>query len=120
MDRVLADLRQNGVTEAELERAKKNELADFVYQSDSQSSLARRYGWGLIVGRSLKDIDGWPDAIRRVTREEVQKVAAKYFDPRRSVTGTLLPEPEAEARSASGAPPAAARTPAKSSTGNRM
>jgi zinc protease len=120
IDGVLADIRDNGVTDAELERVKKSYIADFIYESDSQSSLARRYGWGLIVGRSLKDIDGWPDAIRRVTREEVQKVAAKYFDPRRSVTGTLLPEPEAEARSASGAPPAAARTPAKSSTGNRM
>ena len=34
-----------GVTEAELNRAKSNYIAEYVYDSDSQSSLARRYGF---------------------------------------------------------------------------
>ena len=36
IDRVVHDLRENGVTEAELERAKKQFIAEFVYESDSQ------------------------------------------------------------------------------------
>ena len=42
----------NGVTEAELERAKRVYIADYVYESDSQSTLARRYGFrALVVGQ---------------------------------------------------------------------
>ena len=91
VDGVLDDIRANGVTEAELERAKKTFLADYIYESDNQASLARRYGWGLSVGRSLADIEGWPHAIANVTTEDVKKAAAAYLDPRRSATGWLMP-----------------------------
>jgi len=92
VDEVLDDVRANGVTVAELERAKKTFLANYIYESDSQSRLARRYGWALSGGRTVKDVEGWPDAISKVTLEDLQKVAAKYLDMRRSVTGWLLPE----------------------------
>ncbi|HWB44793.1 MAG TPA: pitrilysin family protein [Hyphomicrobiaceae bacterium] len=105
MDRVLADLRQHGVTEAELERAKKNELADFVYQSDNQASLARRYGQGVILGMTIEQIEAWPSRIAKVTAADLQRVAAKYLDLRSSVTGTLTPAPPAD-ENAVGTPPA--------------
>ncbi|MGI9403442.1 MAG: M16 family metallopeptidase [Hyphomicrobium sp.] len=92
IDDVLDDVRANGVTAAELERAKKTFLANYIYDSDNQARLARRYGWALAVGRTVKDIEGWPDAISNVTLEDLKKVAAKYLDMRRSVTGWLLPE----------------------------
>ena len=92
MDATLADIVANGVTEAELKRAKNGFIADFVYESDSQSTLARRYGWGLVVGRTLEQIESFPDDIAKVTAEDVQKVAAKYLDPRLSVTGILAPD----------------------------
>lgn len=91
VDGVLADVKEKGVSPAELERAKANYIAEYVYESDSQSTLARRYGWGLVVGRQIADIDAWPDRIAKVTSEDVQKAAAAYLDLRYSVTGTLLP-----------------------------
>jgi zinc protease len=93
MDRVVHDLRENGVTELELERAKRQYIAEFVYESDSQSTLARRYGEALALGLSIEQVNSWPTAIGKVTLEEVKQVAAKYFDIRRSVTGTLIPAP---------------------------
>jgi zinc protease len=93
VDRVVHDLRENGVTEAELERAKKQFIAEFVYESDSQEALARRYGGGLVIGLTIEQINGWPDAISKVTAAQVKDVAAKYLDIRRSVTGTLIPAP---------------------------
>jgi zinc protease len=93
MDRVIHDLRENGVTEAELQRAKKQFLAEFVYESDSQEQLARRYGGALALGLTIDQINNWPAGIAKVTAQQVKEVAAKYLDIRRSVTGTLIPAP---------------------------
>lgn len=92
IDAVLADIRTNGVTDAELTRAKNGFIADYVYESDNQAQLARRYGWGLVVGRSIADIEGWSDSIAKVTAADVKKVAQKYLDVKRSVTGILSPD----------------------------
>lgn len=92
IDKVLAGVAENGVTEAELARAKSSYLAEYVYENDDQSSLARRYGWSLAIGRSVKDVENWPDEISKVTLKDIQEVAKKYLDLRRSVTGYLMPE----------------------------
>lgn len=92
VDGVFDDIVKNGVTEAELARAKSSYLADFIYESDNQATLARRYGWNLTIGRTVTDIEGWPAAISKVTAAEVKDVAGKYFDIRRSVTGLMVPD----------------------------
>jgi zinc protease len=97
IDQVIADIKANGITEAELERAKRVYIADYIYGSDNQSSLARRYGFGLVVGRTLKQIEQWPEEIRKVTLAEVKAAADKFFNPKASVTGVLLPKPRKEA-----------------------
>jgi zinc protease len=108
IDAVMAEVRANGVTEAELERARKAYLAEYIYESDNQTSLARRYGWSLTVGRSLKDIEEWPARISKVTIDDIKKVADKYLDIRHSVTGTLIPI--APAPKAEGKPQTPSRT----------
>ena len=115
IDRVVTDLRAKGVTQAELDRAKRQFLAEFVYESDSQESLARRYGSGLALGLTVAEIDRWPETIAQVTVDDVKRVAAKHLDMRHSVTGTLVPEstePEnvaaPKAGPAPGTPPVAA------------
>ena len=106
IDAVLAEVIQNGVTDVELDRAKKGYLAEYIYESDSQSTLARRYGWGLVVGRTIDDIEAWPAQIAKISREDIQKVAARYLEARRSVTGTLLPvAPEGVAKQTEPATP---------------
>lgn len=113
LDKVIADVRANGIDEAELDRAKKSYLAEYIYQSDNQATLARRYGWSLTVGRTVKDIEEWPDRIAKVTAADTAKVAAKYLDIRRSVTGTLEPEsPDAAGTVADTPASAPAATPA--------
>jgi zinc protease len=90
IDGEIAEIAKNGVTDAELDRAKKAYLAEYVYQTDNQASLARRYGWALTVGSTIKDIEEWPERLAKVTADEV-KAAVRHLDVRRSVTGTLLP-----------------------------
>ena len=91
IDAVLAEIKAKGVTEAELDRAKKSYVADHIYESDNQATLARRYGWGRVVGRTIAQIDAWPVDIAKVTADQIKAAAATYLDLRHSVTGTLLP-----------------------------
>jgi zinc protease len=99
IDGVLHELREKPVSQQELDRAKKIFLADFVYETDSQVALARRYGAGLVIGQTIEQINAWPDAIGKVTVDDLKQAAAKWLDIRRSVTGTLIPVPSApEAR----------------------
>jgi len=92
VDATLDEIIKNGVTAAELERAKNGYIAEYVYDNDNQNNMARRYGWSLAVGRTVKQIESWPDDIAKVTLEDVKKAAAQYLDQRRSVTGLLIPE----------------------------
>ena len=93
MDEVVKDLRENGVTQDELDRARTGLLAEYVYNSDSISRMARQYGWRLSVGLSLDDVEAWPDRIKAVTVNDVRNVARKYLVDENSVTGILKPAP---------------------------
>ncbi len=93
IDRVIDEVIRNGVTPEELERAKTGEIANLIYQSDSQQSLAHTYGWNLATGRTIADVESRQERLKAVTREQVQAVAAKYLDRKRSVTGYLIPVP---------------------------
>ncbi len=111
LDRLIADITENGVSDSELKRAKSAYIADYIYESDNQATLARRYGWGLATGLTIEDMQAWPDRIRKVTSEDVKRVAAKYLDPRASVTGTLLPKERATASDGkTSAPPPKSRS----------
>ncbi len=91
IDESLADFIEKGVTQKELERARNTYIASHIYGGDNQVSLARRYGWGLVNGRTIADVEEWPERLGKVTVEDIQRVAKKYFDKSQSVTGVLRP-----------------------------
>jgi zinc protease len=92
IDGVLAKLIKEGPSEEELEQARNSLIASYVYGADNQAGLAQRYGSNLVIGRSIADIEEWPDRLGRVTAADVKKVAAKYLDLQSSVTGFLVPQ----------------------------
>jgi zinc protease len=94
IDGVIVDLREHGVTQEELDRARAAQLAEFVYASDSQSRMARHYGWRLATGMSVADVQQWPDRLKQVTVGDIRNVARKYLVDKNSVTGYLLPAPD--------------------------
>jgi zinc protease len=89
LDAIIADVRRNGVTQEELERAKAALEARRVFESDDQTALARRYGEALAVGRSIEDIDAVPSRIQSRSLHDVRRAAVRFLNPVRSVTGTL-------------------------------
>ena len=94
IDLVIEDLKQNGVTQVELDRARASYLAEFIYASDSQSRMARHYGWRLVTGMTVTDVEQWPDRLTHVTVDDIREAARKYLVDKNSVTGYLLPAPE--------------------------
>lgn len=96
IDAAIAQFVKDGPTEEELEQAKNAMIASYVYSADNQAGLAQRYGSNLVIGRSIADIEEWPDRVGKVTVAEVKKVAAKYLELQSSVTGFLIPQSAAD------------------------
>jgi zinc protease len=91
VEAVLAEVRDHGITAEELALAKKRTRAATIYSQDNQAMLARIFGSAMINGQSLEDVQNWARRVDAVTLADVAKVANKYLDKRRSVTGSLLP-----------------------------
>ena len=96
MDAVLSDVIEHGVTADEADRCKNALVADAVYAQDNQATLARWFGAALMTGLTIEQVQGWPDRVREVTLDAVQKAARAVLDKRHSVTGYLVPDPAAE------------------------
>src|SRR5690606_1562180 len=88
----IAKIVAEGVTEEEVEKAKKRYLRSMIFARDDQSGMARIYGAALTTGSTVEDVANWTDKIREVTPAAVQQAAKKYLDERRSVAGYLLPQ----------------------------
>ena len=97
MEQVIEEVQNNGVTEEELARAKRSAIAQAIYSLDNQTQLANIVGQALTLGRSLDEVQTWPERIQAVTAEQVKAAAEKYLEPEASATGYL--EPLLEGRS---------------------
>jgi zinc protease len=89
VDEALASVPGDALDPAAIERAKTPLLAETVYQTDSQSSLARIYGSALAIGETIEQVQRWPEEVEAVTREQLASIAERYLVARRSVTGYL-------------------------------
>jgi zinc protease len=93
LDAELDRFARDGATEEEVARAKNRLLADTVYSLDSQFRLAYLFGSALTSGRSVEDVLGWDERVRKVTKEDVDKAARAVLQLNRSVTGILVKSP---------------------------
>jgi zinc protease len=97
MDGEIAALLKDGVTEQEVSDAKRRLQIAAVKARDSVSGPVFTVAEALGKGRTLADVQAWPDRIGAVTAADVLTIAARIFRPENSVTGTLLPKPAQEA-----------------------
>ena len=54
----------------------------------------RSFGVALATGRTVEDVEAWPERIGAVTAAQVNAAAADVFRPEHSVTGRLLTAPD--------------------------
>jgi zinc protease len=89
LDKVKTDL----ISERELEKAKNQIEASFVFAQDSIFGQAMKIGYYEATG-GWQRMNDYLDGIRTVSREDIRRVARQYLDRDRRTVGTLIPTKE--------------------------
>ncbi len=85
------NIKQNGITEDELQRVKAQVIASDVYERDSMFNQAIKIGTYESVGLSWRDLAVYTQKLQAVTAEQVQQVAQKYLDDDKLTIAILDP-----------------------------
>ncbi len=96
-DQEIDRLQRERVGEQELEKAKNQLEASFLFGQDSifyQAMLLAQHE----IAISWKTIDDYIPSIRKVTPEDIQRVAQKYLVPDNRTVGILIPLPPKEGK----------------------
>ncbi|MEQ9447913.1 MAG: pitrilysin family protein [Rhodospirillaceae bacterium] len=91
-EEALATWLEAGITEEDVERAKQRFNARLAFATDSPLSAARSLGWALVTGSTVEEVENYPDAMAKVTVEQVREAARHLFNDYSSATGILLPQ----------------------------
>ncbi|WP_225408382.1 M16 family metallopeptidase [Stigmatella hybrida] len=91
LDAELAKLVQQGVTEAELRKAKNKTVADFWRGLETNSSRAQLLGSYEVFQGDWRKLFEAPARYEQVTREQVRKLAARLFVRDHRTVGVLVP-----------------------------
>jgi zinc protease len=59
---------------------------------ETNSALVRQYARAHLIGKGIGDVEGYPDRIGQVTKEQVMDVAARYFHPDQLAVGVVRGE----------------------------
>jgi zinc protease len=86
-------VREEPVTEAELERVKAQVVASAVYERDSLFYQAMQIGTLETIGLGWPRMDEYVERVRAVTAEQVQEVAQRYLTEDRLTVAVLDPLP---------------------------
>lgn len=87
----LEKVQQEGVQQAELDKAIKQTKAQFAYSSESVTHQGYWLGFSQVVA-NLTWLDQWLESLSAVTAEDVQRVTRHYFTPDRQTVGWYIPE----------------------------
>ena len=94
---LLAEIRRiadEGIAEDELRRVVTQAVAGQVYKRDSLMGQAMEIGFLELAGLSWRDEGALLEGIRRVTADQVQDVARRFFDPDMMIRAELVPLPQ--------------------------
>jgi zinc protease len=93
IDGMLVKVKAELISERELQKAKNQIEAAFVFAQDSIFGQAMKIGYYEIAA-GWRQMDGYLDGIRKVTREDIRRVARQYLNADRRTLGTLIPTKE--------------------------
>ncbi|MBY0403893.1 MAG: insulinase family protein, partial [Cyanobacteria bacterium] len=86
----LKNLKENGITTEELEKAKTQTIKDFIFQNESSEGVASGIGYNVTIG-NLKDYTEYVSNVQKVTLADVKQVLQRYLDFNKAVVIELRP-----------------------------
>ncbi len=98
LDTELARVAAEGVTDAELRKAKNIAVAEFWRRLETNSGRAQALGTYEVFHGDYQKLFGAPERFEAVTREQVRQVAARVFSRDNRTVGTLVPQPAPEGK----------------------
>jgi zinc protease len=90
IDGLIEKIKAELVSERELQKAKNQVEAAFIFSRDSIFGQAMKIGFYEIAG-DWRLMERYLEGIRKVSREDIRKVAQQYLDRDRRTVGTLIP-----------------------------
>jgi zinc protease len=93
IDSLLEPLKSDLISDRELQKAKNQIESAFVYAQDSIFGQAMKIGYYEAVG-DWRLLDRYLDGIRKVTPQDIQRVAQEYLNRDRRTVGVLIPTKE--------------------------
>jgi zinc protease len=90
VEAAIAELLEKGVTVDEVARAKQVMIDRAAFAHDNLRTGAMSFGVALATGRTVADVEAWPDRIGKVTAEDVIAAARHVLKDTGSVTALLL------------------------------
>ncbi len=93
----VARLRDEPVSKAELDRAKRKVLADIAQNNQTAQEVASTLAWEVISLGEPGYLKRYAQAVQSLTADQLQEVAQRFLTDDRLITVELLPRPEGEA-----------------------
>jgi len=85
-------VKTEGVTPAELSRAKRQFARDYILGRDTVQQKALHLAHAIVIHNDIKTADGEFDLFQNVTVADVQRVAKTYFTPESRMLLTIMPK----------------------------
>lgn len=85
---ILDDIKKHGITKEELNRAKINMRAEFIFSLESSSSVANLFGDYYAMG-DIQPLLDYEDKLDKITLDDIKKVANRYLNNNQSTTVIL-------------------------------
>jgi zinc protease len=86
----LVQLKEKGITQEELDKAKTQYLKDFIFENETTDGTANSIGYNVTIG-NLQDYLTHVQRVEAVTLDRVQAALNQYIDLNRAVMVELLP-----------------------------
>jgi len=88
----ISKVQKQGVTTAELNRAKNVIERDTYYARESNSNISSEIGYTTVLTGNTKYYDEYLSSIKKVTLADIKRVADKYLNENSSAVSIVLPE----------------------------
>jgi zinc protease len=85
----LERLRTEGVTEEELEKARNQAVSRLVLGAETVGGKAQLIGRAAVIGAGVDELNARLERLRRLNREDLQRIARLHLDPQRAITANV-------------------------------